>query len=411
MSFVSEGLWADVVEACYASAPEHVTWSERVVDACRRMLPAAPILAITGFTHTADCKRFEPLLVAGVPADAAASQWELLRREPTALRDLYYPPAIVTTHSRLEPSLSAGSLAYLRRSRELMGLSDCLGLLVHPSPGTVVVLFAGHRSPIALPRHTQTTLAQLALHLEAGLRIRLRPESVLGVLAPDGRLLHREHGAPPTDTLAESVKRVERARTRRYRRDVEQLALWPALTAGQVSIVERDDGGRRVYLVVENAPASRGLRAFSRSEVDVVSRAAKGLPSKLIAYGLGLSEPRVSTLLGSAASKIGAATRTELVRIAALLTRDPRAAFFDVPLTAAEREVLALLASGLSNAAIARIRNRSARTIANQVAELLRKTKSPTRRALAAHAAHAAHAASAQAARRREPRLTAAGRR
>ena len=65
-----------------------------------------------------------------------------------------------------------------------------------------------------------------------------------------------------------------------------------------------------------------------------------------------------------------------------MLTRDPRAAFPVVDLTEAEREILALLQQGLSNDEIARHRSRSLRTIANQVASLLRKTNSSSRRAL-----------------------------
>jgi len=46
--------------------------------------------------------------------------------------------------------------------------------------------------------------------------------------------------------------------------------------------------------------------------------------------------------------------------------------------------VKALLAQGLSNGEIAQIRNRSLRTIANQVPPPLKKTESATRRALVA---------------------------
>ena len=107
------------------------------------------------------------------------------------------------------------------------------------------------------------------------------------------------------------------------------------------------------------------------------------MSAKLVAYALGIAEPTVSNRLWSAASKMGLATRMELVRIAAMLTRDPRARFQDIALTTAERDILGLLAQGLSNREIATIRSRSVCTIANQVAKLLHKTKSPTRRALA----------------------------
>jgi DNA-binding CsgD family transcriptional regulator len=67
-----------------------------------------------------------------------------------------------------------------------------------------------------------------------------------------------------------------------------------------------------------------------------------------------------------------------------LLAHDPRADAPEPDLTAAEREILELLERGLSNDEIARLRNRSIRTVANQVAALLRKTKTRSRRELVA---------------------------
>ena len=53
-------------------------------------------------------------------------------------------------------------------------------------------------------------------------------------------------------------------------------------------------------------------------------------------------------------------------------------------LTPAEERVLALVGVGLTNAAIARARGTSVRTVANQVSSILEKTGRPTRRTLAA---------------------------
>src|SRR5207253_2569995 len=102
---------------------------------------------------------------------------------------------------------------------------------------------------------------------------------------------------PNADDLGFHVKRIERARTRKQRREPAAFDLWPALTSGRVSIVERFDGRKRCYYVVDNAPATRRLRTFTRGEIDVVSHAARGLSSKLIAYALGVSAPRVSARL------------------------------------------------------------------------------------------------------------------
>jgi DNA-binding NarL/FixJ family response regulator len=73
----------------------------------------------------------------------------------------------------------------------------------------------------------------------------------------------------------------------------------------------------------------------------------------------------------------------DLVRLGAMLAHDPRARFDHIALTPSKEHVLELVGRGLSNAEIAKLRSRSARTIANQVASLLRKTRLPSRRALA----------------------------
>jgi DNA-binding CsgD family transcriptional regulator len=53
-----------------------------------------------------------------------------------------------------------------------------------------------------------------------------------------------------------------------------------------------------------------------------------------------------------------------------------------VALTPSEVKILALVRAGMRNREIARLRNTSLRTVANQIASLLRKTGADGRRAL-----------------------------
>ena len=62
----------------------------------------------------------------------------------------------------------------------------------------------------------------------------------------------------------------------------------------------------------------------------------------------------------------------------------PLAAQLPASLTAAEREVVSLLVTGASNAQIAKARRVSVRTIANQVASVLKKLKVGSRTELIA---------------------------
>lgn len=140
-------------------------------------------------------------------------------------------------------------------------------------------------------------------------------------------------------------------------------------------------------MFVENPPHRHALRALDEGERDVLAMICQGRSAKVTAYGLGVAESTVSMRLLRAAEKIGAFRRVDLVRLAAMLARDPRAAADRRTLTRSEADVLRLLVEGLSNGEIAARRSRSVRTIANQVATLLQKTGATNRKALVATAA------------------------
>lgn len=378
--------WVGWLEAMYARVPNERAWADGVLAAAGGVFGSPDRCGMVLVTHPPTADSVECRLVRGACASAAESLPRVNRLGVDAVRRFFFPPSLVTTHRTIAQQGSDGERALLEEFHESQGLADAVGLVMHPDPGLVAVMYLVSPHELAMTIHQRRRLTQAALHLEAALRTRVRPSCVLAEVMPDGRIAHLEHGAPAASVLSNQVRRIERARTRRQRNDPDALDLWTALVSGQASLVERVDGARRSYLVVENALARQPMRALTRGELDVVSQAARGLSAKLVAYSLGISQPTVSSRLASAASKLGAATRMELVRFAAMFARDPRARLPDAALTATERELVELLGRGFSNREIARIRNRSVRTIANQVATLLRKTASPTRRALVARA-------------------------
>lgn len=379
--------WVRVLEACYETSASDQEWAESVLAAAGGV--RAPGTGIHVFSHSADCRTGAARVITGgreIETVQSAGFGALLDRfGAKALRGLYFPRQQVATQLEIATDLDRDTLEWLARYRTEHGAADAVGLFFHPVPGVAGVLYQGSREPVVLSRYVRETLTRVALHLEAGFRLRLAPPRLLAVITPDGRVIHREEAvAHDMARIKTKVKDVEHARSRAMRKQPGAIALWDALLAGRASVVERREGTRRMYHVVENAPETQALRALTTSEIAVVSHAARGASAKLIAYGLGVSPTRVSASLASAASKIGLAKRNELIRIAAILVRDPRAGVAAASLTSAERDVLDLVVQGLSNAEIARMRNRSIRTIANHVAALLRKTGSATRRGLVA---------------------------
>lgn len=116
--------------------------------------------------------------------------------------------------------------------------------------------------------------------------------------------------------LRTAAAQVDRARGPMRDSDPERaLELWRALVRGRWSTVDWfDSDGRRYVLGIPNAPNIVDPRGLSERETQVVSYAALGLTNKMIAYHLGVSRGRVSTLLTSAMRKLGVQTRAQLVK-------------------------------------------------------------------------------------------------
>ncbi len=119
-----------------------------------------------------------------------------------------------------------------------------------------------------------------------------------------------------TRRLREAAVAVDRARGRMRERDPENaLEIWKALVRGRWSLVDWfDTDGRRFVLAIPNQPHVTDPRGLTERENQVVTYAVLGHSNKMIAYRLGLSPSRVSTILRTAMRKLGFRTRTQLVK-------------------------------------------------------------------------------------------------
>ncbi|MBT8470902.1 MAG: helix-turn-helix transcriptional regulator [Deltaproteobacteria bacterium] len=116
--------------------------------------------------------------------------------------------------------------------------------------------------------------------------------------------------------LRDAAVKVDRARGKMRRTDPENaLAIWKALVRGRWSMVDWfDTDGRRFVLAIPNSPNVIDPRGLSERESQVVTYVVLGHSNKMIAYRLGLSTSRVSTLLRSSMRKMGFRTRSQLVK-------------------------------------------------------------------------------------------------
>ena len=87
------------------------------------------------------------------------------------------------------------------------------------------------------------------------------------------------------------------------------------LIASRWTVVEQfESGGRRYILATEEPPKPSPHALLSPREQQALANAALGHSNKEVAYALGLAHSTVRVLLTRAAKKLGAHTRSDLLR-------------------------------------------------------------------------------------------------
>ena len=371
------------------------------------------------------------LLVWG--ADGVSRGFQVRPLFANVPRELWIPAGL-SAYTGTDPTLRKNAWSHpLSGFRETVDESDPYWRTCGPTMAragardcTAFVTFVGREQGLSIVTfHSQlwlgsaalkTRYQKLAKHLAVAARLRgcWDSENAVAVGADammdavwgsDGRC-YQAFGAARERALLEelriAVRSRERARGSLRRRDPDQaLGLWNGLVCGRWSLVDRlESDGRRFVLAIRNAPGVQDPRALTPREAEVVWRAGRGATNKEIAFELCLSEGCVSAHLHAACRKLRCSTRSDLIRTiggsqdAVVLEQDgvtfgfiPEPACADdvehvqavAALSPAEQVVLKGVRGGLSNAEIARDRGTSVRTVANQVASILRKTSRNSR--------------------------------
>lgn len=211
---------------------------------------------------------------------------------------------------------------------------DGLGIAAFDPNGQGIYLIMALSQVTTLSNRARERWQMLAAHFSAGYRLRraLQDESAK-LSSPTGLPFGAEALIDPRDfrvtdaegraksraaltALRDAAERVDHARGPVRDEDPDKaLEIWRALVRGRWSTVDWfDSDGRRYVLGIPNAPDIIDPRGLTERENQVVSYAVLGLTNKLIAYHLGISKGRVSTLLTSAMRKLGVQTRSQLIK-------------------------------------------------------------------------------------------------
>jgi DNA-binding NarL/FixJ family response regulator len=374
---------------------------------CTTVRALAPVFersrGIMGYTfdargHPARWSVSRPFVHDG-PTEMALATVKLFEVAPPIFRRrLYRAERRAHTLSELNgftiDALPFGDAATIVRRTKIV---DFIGLNACNPDGLGAMFASASEKRRSLRAAERLALSRLAGHLAACNRLVRAMESLApaAVLAPDGRIVDLSRGSEKDATpLGAAVLAMDRARGPLGRKDPsEALDLWRALVLGRYSLVDRyERDGRRFVVAYENSPGLLDPRALTGRESAVAGLLALALPDKQIAYELGISEGTVRAHVHAILVKLGVSSRALAIdRLAPDVTaceleigeRGPKLVVFEqrsrrservlAVLTTAEREVVELLARGMSTAAVARVRRRSVATVARQIASAYAK--------------------------------------
>jgi DNA-binding CsgD family transcriptional regulator len=318
-----------ILEAAYAETADADVWIRVALDVLAPHLDEGSGVVAHRFAHEAD--GFRAWSFMGVNTDvgfladlekSARHGWRKRRADPD-WRLAYPCSPLATTIRRLVGGDWSDKLARVLEGtspeliRKLTTHRDAFGVLAADPSCHGCLFFSTRPRPIRTPARRLAHWQRIAAHLATGYRLaRRRSSDRDAVLAPAGKLLHREEGvtSEQCEALSEAARAIDRARGKLRRVDPDRaLALWKGLVSGRWSLVEHfDNDGKRLVVAKRNTLGLRPWHTLNERELQAVAFVAQGQTLKMIAYQLGVSTATVAFDLARAQSKLELGSRLEL---------------------------------------------------------------------------------------------------
>ncbi|SFE35103.1 helix-turn-helix transcriptional regulator [Nitrosomonas sp. Nm166] len=395
--------WISLIEASYNLEGNDSQWLKRLIDHASRLLNLGtePI----GWTFRCTPTTFK----LGNFSEGTSKALTYVARMSHTLAsekslDLTYRTGVViaTASELVFPRLPDMHKMFMNLLKGRM--QDLLVINCQSGIGSGVSIGVLLKETSTVTAQERRRWSQIAAHIGAAIRLRNMAarlsidspevEAILdsGGTIQDARGPAKDHDV--RDKLREVVRYIERSRTQVGRENVDEaLNNWEGLVSGRWSMVDRfDSDGRRFIVAIKNDPAYPDPRGLTPRERQIAEYVGLGCASKEIAYTLGLSEAAITNCTARVQNKLGITSRPELVaffapngfrrKLAETMLSGRQLLIGAYPLvntrqlaglSETERDIVALLIAGSTNADIAQRRGSSEHTVANQVQSIFRK--------------------------------------
>lgn len=324
----------DLIEIVYDLDKPEPEWLDAITEVGKPLFDQGLGFAIDEFS-VRRCDGGATMSIGNVravelPSDYAKRLAEAASLLPPEMVPKVSPPGYAGTWTEI----SEGYPEESKRVLQKLGYRDLLGILARDPNGIGIRIVAPLPDATKLVPKSREQWQMLAAHIAAAYRLRHALAS--GGILEDARnsglprgaeavvdprklhvvdAVHRARHESAVECLRRGARWIDRARSSKDQRNYEEaLQTWRALVCGRWSLVDWfDTDERRFLLAMPNPPEVRDPRGLNEQECQVVEYVVLGDSNKLIAYRLGLSQARVSTLLRSAMKKLGVKTRAQLI--------------------------------------------------------------------------------------------------
>jgi len=338
MAAASRGDLVSVIEAAYRLDGDDGSWLARLVDrAARAGLDRG--LGTCGMFYELDGERVHVSspVGRGTPPGSVEALRMLEVEVPSEITYRFIKEATAATGGRATCATMSSRLKVGNHIREIdvhqrflapLGIVDFMSVAATEPTGYGCLVGAPLGEVMSVRRGEAVAWSRVAAHMAAGMRLRRgrrssSPDDADAVMTPNGRFEHTsesQHAGPEAraslDALQQAAKAMAKARGNARRADPPgAVEAWKALVSGRWTLLDHfDHDGKRYIVAVRNEPQVPTAADLSPREAQVVAYAAQGHSNKLIAYELGIAPSTVAMHLSTAAGKLGAKSRVELIR-------------------------------------------------------------------------------------------------
>jgi DNA-binding CsgD family transcriptional regulator len=320
LSFDRTPDWIGIVEAAYEVERDEEAWLNGLLDAAQCLDRGLGMMAFTYDGSDVRNFRLGALVQRGFPKKRLETAMALIadRTSRPDFVERTYRFLACATMSEIE-----GESGEWRKTAAAAGIGDSLGVNGLDPSGRGCMLGAILPRETKLSHAQRETLSRISTHLAAAHRLRnkLRAGAApVGVVDRRGKVCDcgaslDEHTAT---ALTEAARDINEARGPMRREDADgAVASWRTLVQRRFTLAD-EPGGRgpgAQIAVYENPPVPQAFLPLTEREREVASFFVLGHSTKIIAYELGISDSTVRVLLSRIRSRLGAASRAELVKL------------------------------------------------------------------------------------------------